>query len=443
MVEESGAKSGMHGWGWVTGLSLLHGPLHVALLAGAGVGLTSLVLLRRDRAWWTRRVPLAFLAASAMVGLLVLALAVFRPWPDPLPLPVLLWIGVGLLGLVLSGLGWWRSGSWSRVVAPLAAALVVLGAADGVDSVFGAYPTVATAIQLPPVDQAPAAAVVDRARSAAPPSLQDWVPPATMPRSGAVTEVSIPPTASGFAARSAWVYVPPAYLTPHRPLLPVLFLIGGQPGGPRDWLDGGQLALRMDQWASAHAGLAPIVVMPDALGSETANPLCMDSALGRVDTYLTTDVVAWVSSALQVDPDHAHWAVGGFSYGGTCALQLAVAHPGLFPTFVDISGQRSPTLGSRARTVAATFGGNERAFAAVDPLEELAAHPEPGSAGYVAVGAQDSAYRPGQEQVAATARAAGMSVVYREFPGGHDWDVWRAAFAHALPWLTERMGLPR
>jgi S-formylglutathione hydrolase FrmB len=330
------------------------------------------------------------------------------------------------------------------VVAPLAAALVVLGAADGIDSVFGAFPTVATAMQLPPPDATSTATVLRHdAVAADPPTVQDWRPPASMPQSGAVTEVAIPPTASGFATRSAWVYVPPAYLTPHPPLLPVLFLIGGQPGGPRDWLDGDQLALRMDQWAGAHAGLAPVVVMPDALGSETANPLCMNSALGQADTYLTTDVVAWVTSYLHVDPDHAHWAVGGFSYGGTCALQLAVAHPALFPTFVDISGQRSPTLGGRARTLRATFGGNAAAFAAVDPIQELAAHAEPGSAGYVAVGAHDSAYRPGQLQVAAAARAAGVAITYREFPGGHDWGVWRAAFADALPWVTERMGLPR
>jgi enterochelin esterase-like enzyme len=434
----------MHGWGRLTGLSLLHGPLHVVLVGGAVVGLLTLLLLRRDRSWWTRRVPLAVAGVVAVVALLVVVLAVLRPWPDPLPLAVLLWIGAGLLALVLLGLGWGRSGRWRRALAPAAAVLVVLGATDGIDSVFGAFPTVATALQLPPADQTSTATILRHAAEVSPPpTLGTWRPPATMPHAGAVMQVAVPATASGFAARSAWVYVPPAYLTPSHPLLPVLVLIGGQPGSPRDWLDGGQLAAQMDRWAAAHAGLAPVVVMPDALGSETANPLCMDSALGRVDTYLSSDVVSWVSSSLQVDPDHAHWAVGGFSYGGTCALQLAVAHPGLFPTFVDISGQQSPTLGGRARTVSATFGGNAQAFAAVDPLRELAAHAEPGSAGFFVVGAQDSAYRPGQQKVAAAARAAGMAVTYRELPGGHSWAVWRPALTAALPWLASRMGLPR
>ena len=37
-------------------------------------------------------------------------------------------------------------------------------------------------------------------------------------------------------------------------------MIGGQPGGPRDWLDAGKLASRLDAFAAAHRGLAPVVV---------------------------------------------------------------------------------------------------------------------------------------------------------------------------------------
>jgi S-formylglutathione hydrolase FrmB len=262
-----------------------------------------------------------------------------------------------------------------------------------------------------------------------------------MPHHGAVIHVRIPPTHSGFSARAAWVYLPPAYLSSRRPLLPLLVALSGDPGTPRDWLDGGQLAQQMDKWTATHQGLGPVVVMPDWLGAVTANPLCMDSALGRDDTYLARDVPEWAISALQVDPATTRWAVAGFSSGGTCALQLAVAHPSLFPTFIDMSGQREPTLGGRARTVAATFGGNVAAFDAVDPLHELARHRYPGTAGLVAVGAQDNFFRPQARAVAAAARAAGMSITYRAFPGTHSWSVWHAAFSQALPWLAARMGL--
>jgi S-formylglutathione hydrolase FrmB len=197
----------------------------------------------------------------------------------------------------------------------------------------------------------------------------------------------------------------------------------------------------MDAWAAAHGGLAPVVVMPDALGNPIADPMCLDSALGQTDTYLAQDVPAWVTSELHVDPDHSHWAVGGFSFGGTCALQLAVGHPDLFPTFFDASGQQAPTLGDRAKTVSAAFHGDDAAYTAHDPLTVLASRRWPGSAGYLVVGKQDGTYEPQAKAVAAAATASGMPVTLTEVPGSHDWGVWAAGFDQALPWLSTRMGL--
>lgn len=429
-------------------LTLTAGPLHVLLLVGAFAGLGQLLAWRRDRRWWAVGVPVA--AAIAIAGAVAFRTWVVtaKPWPDGLPLEVVVWIAVGLLGPTLLVVGWAGRRWQVRVLGSVAALLALLGAADAVDTFYGAYPTVATALQLPPVDTTSAASVLQRTflpaiRSGSPgePLWESWSPPADMPTHGAVTEVHIPATHSGFSARPAWIYLPPAYLTARRPQLPVLMLLSGQPGSPRDWLDGGLLVQQMDRWAAAHHGLAPVVVIPDSLGALTDNPLCMDSRLGRVDTYLARDVPDWILSSLQVDPVTAHWAVGGFSAGGTCALQLAVAHPDLFPTFLDESGQREPTLGGHARTVAATFGGDEAAFDAVDPLHELARRRYPASAGAVVVGAQDGDYRPQARVVTAAARAAGMSVRYLELPGTHNWPFWRAAFARELPWLAVRMGL--
>jgi enterochelin esterase-like enzyme len=437
----------VQGWDWFVGLSIVHGPLHDILLAAAGLGLVCLLSLGRTRRWWSRAVPVCFAVTAVLLALVWVALEVGRTWPDPLPWTVYAWIGAGLLGVVLLAAGW-RLLRWPlRVVAIGAAVLVVIGAADLVDSVYGSYPTIATALRLPPPDSVDASHVLGNrghTQALAPPGRplwRTWVPPRDLPTHGAVTEVTIPPARSGFRARTAWVYLPPAYLVAARPLLPVLMMIGGQPGGSRDWLDGGRIAQRMDDWAHAHGGLAPVVVMPDGTGGELDNPLCMDSALGRVDTYLSQDVLHWVDTTLQVDPDHARWAVGGFSYGGTCALQLAVAHPDVFPTFFDVSGEQGPSLGNREKTLEAAFHGDAAAFAAVDPLQELAHNRYPASAGYLAVGAQDGVYRPQALAVVAATRAAGMTVIYQELPGGHSWDVWGPAFNDALPWLASRTGI--
>jgi len=149
-----------------------------------------------------------------------------------------------------------------------------------------------------------------------------WRAPPGMPEAGRIAQVVIPGRVSQFGARPAWIYLPPAYLGSPRAVLPVLVLIPGQPGGPEDWLLAGRLAGIVDAFAAAHHGLAPVVAVPDVTGSVFGNPLCMDSRLGRTETYLATEVPEWVASNLQVDPQRR--AIGGFSFGGTCALQLAV-----------------------------------------------------------------------------------------------------------------------
>ena len=83
------------------------------------------------------------------------------------------------------------------------------------------------------------------------------------------------------------------------------------------------------------------MVVADGTGSQIANPLCVDSKLGNVATYLAKDVPSWVKSNLQVNPDPKAWAIGGLSYGGTCSLQMATNYPDVYPTFLDISVRKT------------------------------------------------------------------------------------------------------
>ncbi len=308
------------------------------------------------------------------------------------------------------------------------------------------FPTARALLGLPPVGQVDFTAVAPTGvvlvnRAAGRSLAEGWRPPVALPTAGVVAQVTIPARVSGFPARPGWVYLPPAYLTSPRARLPVVVALSGQPGTPRDWLDGGRLAQVMDRFAAAHAGLAPVVVMPDPLGSTLANPLCLDSRLGRAQTYLSVDVPAWVRATLQVDPAPRSWAIAGFSAGGTCALQLALNAPRVYPTFLDISGQSEPTLGDRRRTVAAAFGGDAAAFAAVNPLDLLARHRYPGTAGLIVAGRDDGLYRPQALQVLRAARAAGLQVGYRELPDGHDWRLGGAGLETSLPWLAARLHL--
>ncbi|OZM77424.1 alpha/beta hydrolase family protein [Pseudonocardia sp. MH-G8] len=424
---------------------LLSGPLPW-VVTGAGVAGGLFLLAGRRRRWWTQAVPVALVGAAAVTALVALLVdRVWRPFPDPVPLPVLLLCGAVLAAAGLAVLGM-RARPWpGRVGAALAVVLVLAGCAEGMNLVYREYPTPRTVLGLPAVDEIPFTQVplreqVIAARSGLPLSAV-WRPPAGMPDAGVVTEVAIPAPESGFAARPAWLYLPPAYLSRPRAQLPVLVLLSGQPGSPRDWLDGGELARRMDAFAAAHDGLAPVVVMADHLGAPLANPLCMDSRLGNVATYLSVDVPAWIRDTLQVDPDPAGWAIGGFSDGGTCALQMAVTAPQVYPTFVDISGEDEPTLGDHATTVQAAFGGDEAAFTAVNPLDVLAVRQFPDTGGYLVAGRDDAVYRPQAQRVFVACRAAGMDVSLHVRPGGHTFEVWGPGLQEALPWLATRLGM--
>jgi len=426
--------------------SLIDGALPVVVSAAGGVSAVYLVA-GHGRRWWLRSVPVA--AATAVVVTVALTLVVdrlWRPFPDALPTGVLVWVGVGL-GAVTLGVARSSMAGWRRRVLVCGCVVLVWGAAGvQVDRYYGQYPTVRSALGLAPVGQVDLsrlATATGAVTGTAPGEslAQRWRPPPHLPARGVVSAVKIPSPVSRFAARTGWVYLPPAYLAVPRPLLPVLVLLAGQPGSPRDWLDGGRLADMLDTFAAAHAGLAPVTVIPDDLGSALANPLCLDSRLGNVQTFLSIDVPAWITRTLQVDTDPRRWAIGGYSHGGTCSLQLALQAPRVYPTFIDISGQQEPTLGDRQRTVRAAYGGDQAAFVRVNPLDVLATARFPGTAGMIVAGRQDDTYRPQQLRVFAACRAAGLQVRFLEIPGGHNWAVWGPGLRLSLPWWATRVGL--
>ncbi|MDJ0362015.1 alpha/beta hydrolase-fold protein [Rhodococcus sp. H29-C3] len=428
----------------ILSLSLISGttPILVSILGLLG----ALWLLASRRRWYLlRAVPIALVVASVFgFSLYYVVEKVWRPFPDPIEVEIYLWIAIGTAALLLVvPRTMVASGLLGRATSILAALLVVLAASTQVNLVFSAYPTVGTVFGVDSADRisladlpGPEVGVVT-----GDPLDTSWRPPADMPTAGKLTSVAIPATASGFSARDAQVYLPPAYFVDPRPLLPVLVLLAGQPGEPEDWLNGGKLIETMDAFARDHDGLAPVVVVADATGSALANPLCVDSALGNVATYLAKDVPDWFTSGLQVDSNPRTWTIGGLSYGGTCSLQMATNFPDVYPTFLDLSGQLEPTLGDRNRTVNEVFGGNEAAFLAVNPMDLLKTRQFPDSVGAFVVGADDNDYKPGQKTVYEAAQAAGMDVRYSEVPGGHSFAVWSEGLKEQLPWLMQRVGL--
>ena len=414
-------------------------PLYALTLVAAVVVLAG---VRRSWRWCVVAV-----LAGAVVGTLLSwflgdvldVLGIPPTWVDRI------WTGVvcALLGVAVVGLV--RGRRLTRVVAALVVPLALVSGGLAVNRDAGLYPTIADALgqsHVPPLrlpdDPDPGTHRADAAT---------WRPPQDMPAHGRYGSVRIPGEVSHFHARPAIVWLPPAALVEHAPELPVVVMLSGQgPGAaPANIIEAGRMADRLDAIAHRNRGLAPIVVMPDQLARASNNPMCVDGPLGNSATYLTRDVPDWVHDHLHAADPGADWAIAGFSQGGTCAVQLGAGFPELFGSFIDVSGQRGPTLGDHDETVQRGFSGDAAAYAAAQPARILAADaPYPASAAFFGVGADDDRYGPQQTEVAAAARRAGIAVTeYRVPDSGHDWHTAGTALEAGLEWLEPRVHLAR
>ena len=275
--------------------------------------------------------------------------------------------------------------------------------------------------------------------------------PGIVPAEGQVVPIELPGTTSGFVAREAQAYLPPAWFaTNPAPKLQTLMMIGGEFNTPADWLRTGGAVKMLDDFAAAHHGNAPVVVFVDPGGAFNNDTECVNGSRGRSADHLTKDVVPYMVSHYGVSRDRSKWGVVGWSMGGTCAVDLAVMHPDMFSAFEDIAGDIGPNSGNKDQTIARLFGGNPDAWAAFDPTSVITKHGlYTGVAGWFDVnGSSATIQRAKNDQVAAAnslcglGAANGINCAVVSQPGKHDWPFASHAFGVALPWLAGQIGTP-
>ena len=432
---------------WFFDIRLIDGPVYWASLALGVAGAAYLLLppSAMARRSWFLKVIAAAAAAFALVASVHWALInVFSVFPENIPDTVLLWVVPGVAALLLLLLRMPRN-TWRRRAAGLVAALLVAAlSAVQINAYFGLNKTVSdlfgTALaRIPTLEQE----LMRQPGQSDGADLRGWAPQGDLPAEGELRKAFIPGEKSGMNARDAYIYLPPAYFAQNRPALPVLVLVAGQPGGPADWLTGGQLQSHLDSYAASHGGVAPVAVVPDANGSQSANTMCMDSRIAHADTYLSEDVPNWIKSTLAVDTNHSHWAAGGFSFGGTCALQLGTRHPDLFPSVLSFSGEAEPAIAKeRQKTIDASFPGDPEAFNRQTPLAIMKQQRFEGSGLYLTAGQDDPEFVAYLRTLAAAATEAGFTVRAHEVEHtGHSWDTSSKRLADALDFLAERWGM--
>ncbi|KAA0023693.1 hypothetical protein FOY51_08695 [Antrihabitans cavernicola] len=435
--------------------------------------MVTVVVLIAAIGWRTGRWRLIWVPISAAVGVGGAFLA--RLYmdseglsSDPAPFQLWVWIAVTIGAIAVLVLGWRRTRWWRRILSALAIPLSVLCALLALNQWVGYFPTLQSAWGA--VTAGPLPDQVDASDLA---GLRG-----TNPSTGKVVPVSIPDDASGFAHRTEYVYLPPAWFAgPTPPTLPAVMMIAGEFNTPADWMRSGNIIPVVDNYASTHNGQTPILVFVDSGGSFNNDTECVDGPRGNSADHLTEDVRPYIVSHFSASSNPAQWGIIGWSMGGTCAVDLTVMHPDLFSSFVDIAGDAGPTAGTKQQTIDRLYGGNAATWAKYDPTTVMTSHgPYTGVSGRFEdtgtpakrYGAGKNGQFPGNfhrpQQSAATASGFGghddtpdtdekgaaenlcktatsvsITCNVNTMTGGHTWQFAATAFSDALPWIAGKL----
>lgn len=360
--------------------------------------------------------------------------------------PFLLTLGLAALAVCVAG--WWPAKRrWLRAgVRGLGVAMIVLVTAAAINARFEYLPTWSSLFGGTAADQVSLARLRQLELGALGSSANGRLALAQgaggfSSSRGVVVPFEIPGTRSHFHARTAEVYLPPAYFRTPRRRLPVIELLHGSPGSPADWTRGAYVDVTADDYAAQHHGFAPILVMPDTNGKWLRDSECVNGKRGQVQTYLTVDVRNAVIARFHARSDARGWGIAGLSEGAYCALQVGLRNPNLYQAIGDYSGSAGPSVsGGLQRLFAGTPAQIAAQKAQYDPevlLRNWSGTAKP--AIWFEDGSEDVTL-PEVALVDGLAQRQGFDTHLVVHPGpNHSFGFWGEAFSHSLPWMVTRM----
>lgn len=446
---------------WLMNISLVDGwfPATLfsitAVLAAILLGIAIWEMVSGSRGGGKRAIavvacPMVIAVIAGIVGLVIAWLLsdVFVVFGVELGPRVIAWAGCGcaIVGFAVS-----HAMPHRGVLCAIAVILVVcavFSTATGIDQAYGEYATIGSLFGQDAYREADLTGMAKRSDLI---SVTQWRQEAAngsisdIPAHGEVSKVNIPATTSHFEARQALVYLPPAALVTakHKPALPVILMMSGQPGSPGRVFAAGGIQTMMDDYAQHHDGLAPIVIAADQLGDDSHNTLCVDSPVyGKALTYLTKDVVDWVKTNLPAARQAQDWAIAGFSQGATCSLQIGANHPNLFGTIIPTGSELKPTNGSESSMISRFFHGDRTAYEKQIPINAIRNHAPSNQTLVIGAGERDRESVRNVELIAPVAQQEGMHVTAVESLGNaHDWHAVRDTLRYGLVVFGYNTGL--
>jgi enterochelin esterase-like enzyme len=236
-----------------------------------------------------------------------------------------------------------------------------------------------------------------------------------------------------------YVYLPPGY-SALGPRYPVYYLLHGSPGRPEVYYGIASMGVRMDNLVSLHRMRPMILIFPDGRmnGSTYSDSEWANTGSGAYESYVL-DVVRDVDARFATIATRGARVIAGFSMGGYGAANIALHHP-------DVFGNVQSWSGYYTQTRTGVFAGASRATLAYNsPLLYVRRlsrqlHADPIRA-FLFTGRDDDASVQVGPMASALA-AAGGSVRYALYRGGHDWQLWHAHLNQMLKLASSDVSAP-
>lgn len=239
--------------------------------------------------------------------------------------------------------------------------------------------------------------------------------------------------------QSFLVYIPPGYAAAaargHR--FPVLYLLHGAPGGPRQFIDVAGAGVALDTGVYRHKLRPFLMVMPEGSdGTFRKQHEWANTPHGKYESWVM-DVVRTVDRRFPTVRNRRGRAIGGASEGAYAAVNIALHHLKKFSIAESWSGYSTETrTGVFVHVPDALIRANSPAYYA--PLLAPKLHRYPLRA-FIYSGKRDQGL-PGQRAFSLELAALGGHVKFKEFHGGHDWRLWRDRTPLMLRYASHMFG---
>lgn len=239
--------------------------------------------------------------------------------------------------------------------------------------------------------------------------------------------------------RGLYVYVPPDYYSQPAKRFPVLYLWHGGGGAEQDWSRDGRAGAILDNLIARKQAVPMLIVMPNnvpgtpAPGVMPAAGVTPPAATGAgganypmLKHELLENIIPFVSSRYRTIENRESRAIAGLSAGGGTTLNVGLAS---LDTFAWIAEFSSGIFGG-----VASYGQFDIDKIAPGFYSDPAAVNKKLKLFYMSCGTEDPRL-PFQKKALLDFQSHKIKVTFAEFPGAHEWKVWRHSLADLAPKL--------